>query len=125
MEPAMIQPGGSKKKTKKSLSRGVGEKPYSRHPLRDGRSRFDRQLDAEQVNASGLDTRSRGECVPDIQLVWPNKNLKLLASGETGYKWAEPYESYHNALKFESLTGHPPKARENVLAIGDGLDVLE
>ena len=62
----------------------------------------------------------------DIQLVWPNKNLTLLASGETDYKWVQPIDyRLNDLLKFESLTLHPPKAGRNVLAIGDGLDVLE
>ena len=61
-----------------------------------------------------------------IQLVWPNKDLALRASGETGYKWVQPIDYRANdPLEFESLTGHPLKARANVLAIGDGLDVLE
>ena len=62
----------------------------------------------------------------EIQLVWPNKDLKLLASGESDYKWVQPNNSQRNdPLEFQSLTGHPLKAGRNVLAIGDGLDVLE
>ncbi len=61
-----------------------------------------------------------------IRLVWPNKDLALRASGEIGYKWVQPTDCRLNdPLEFESLTGHPLKARKNVLAIGDGLDVLE
>lgn len=63
---------------------------------------------------------------PEIQLVWPNKDLKLLASGETDYKWMQSNErQYNDSLTFEQLTGRALKARSNVLAIGDGLDVLE
>ncbi len=62
----------------------------------------------------------------DIQLVWPKKDLTLLASGETDYKWVQTIDCHLNdPLGFESLTMHLPKARGNVLAIGDGLDVLE
>ncbi len=61
-----------------------------------------------------------------IQLVWPNKGLTLRASGETGYKWVQPSDCRLNdPLDFELLTVHPLRARSNVLAIGDGLDVLE
>lgn len=63
---------------------------------------------------------------PDVQLVWPNKDLTLFASGEADYTWVEPQESQPNdAVAFESLTGRPITARKNVLAIGDGLDVIE
>lgn len=62
----------------------------------------------------------------DIQLVWPNKNLALRASGEAGYEWMQPTDHrLLKALKFESLTKRPLNVRANVLAIGDGLDVLE
>lgn len=62
----------------------------------------------------------------EIALVWPNKDLTLRASGETGYKWVQPIDCHLNdPLEFESLTKHPLNARSNVLAIGDGLDVLE
>jgi len=64
--------------------------------------------------------------VPDIQLIWPNKDLLLKASGETGYEWVQPSDTrLLQSLKLESLTAHPLKASTNVLAIGDGLDVLE
>jgi adenine-specific DNA-methyltransferase len=64
--------------------------------------------------------------MPDVQLIWPNKDLLLKASGETSYEWVQP--SDHRLLEplnFESLTGGRINARTNVLAIGDGLDVLE
>src|ERR1041384_7603267 len=62
----------------------------------------------------------------EIHLVWPNKHLKLLASGEGDYKWVQPNDSQRNGpLNFQSLTGHPLKPRSTVLAIGDGWDVLE
>ncbi len=64
--------------------------------------------------------------MPEIQLVWPNKDLALHASGETDYKWVQPMDCRLNdPLELESLTKHPLNARRNVLAIGDGLDVLQ
>jgi adenine-specific DNA-methyltransferase len=62
----------------------------------------------------------------DIQLVWPNKNLTLRASGESDYEWVQPTDSrLQDPLEFESLTGRRLNRRMNVVAIGDGLDVLE
>jgi adenine-specific DNA-methyltransferase len=62
----------------------------------------------------------------DVQLVWPNKNLPLRASGGSDYQWVEPTDSRLLApLEFEPLTARSLSARANVLAIGDGLDVLE
>jgi adenine-specific DNA-methyltransferase len=61
----------------------------------------------------------------EIQLLWPNKNLALHASGETGYEWVEPNDCrLTEPLDFESLATVRKPAR-NVLGIGDGLDVLE
>lgn len=62
----------------------------------------------------------------NIQLIWPNKDLLLKASGEASYEWVQPTDHrLLKPLKFEPLTAHPLNARSNVLAIGDGLDVLE
>ncbi len=64
--------------------------------------------------------------MPDVQLIWPNKDLFLRASGEMDYEWVQPESSpLLKPLEFEPLTPHPINARTNVLAIGDGLDVLE
>jgi adenine-specific DNA-methyltransferase len=61
-----------------------------------------------------------------VQLVWPNKDLLLKASGETNYEWVHPTDSrLIKPLKFKSLTGRPISDKTNVLAIGDGWDVLE
>ena len=61
-----------------------------------------------------------------VQLVWPNKDLVLLASGEDGYKWARPADCCGiGPPEFRTLTAEVPNARKNVLAIGDGLDVLD
>lgn len=62
----------------------------------------------------------------DVQLVWPNKDLVLRASGVNSYKWVQPTDSrLHDPLEFVRLTTHSLNARKNVLAIGDGLDVLD
>lgn len=62
----------------------------------------------------------------DVQLVWPNKELQLRASGETGYEWVHPADQrLLGAPSFERLTSGRLGARSNVVAIGDGLDVLE
>jgi len=62
----------------------------------------------------------------DIQLMWPNKDLLLMASGETSYEWLQPADlRLLEPLTFEPFTVRPINARANVLAIGDGSDVLE
>lgn len=62
----------------------------------------------------------------DVQLVWQNKHLSLRASGATGYEWVEPTDPrLVKPLKFQQFTKHPLNVRANVLAIGDGLDVLD
>lgn len=64
--------------------------------------------------------------MPNIQLIWPNKDLLLKASGEASYEWVQPTDQrLLTPLKIERLTAPPLKTRGNVLAIGDGLDVLE
>lgn len=64
--------------------------------------------------------------MPDIQLVWPNKDLALRACGETDYKWVQPTDRrLQDPIEFEPLTRHQLNRRTNVLAIGDGLDVIE
>jgi len=64
--------------------------------------------------------------MPDIQLTWPNKDLRLVASGESSYEWVQPTDPrLMEPLIFESLTVQPINARANVLAVGDGWDVIE
>lgn len=63
--------------------------------------------------------------MPEVELVWPNKNLPLRASGETEYEWiglADP--RLLRPLQLRPLSAGPLNDRANVLAIGDGLDVL-
>ncbi len=62
----------------------------------------------------------------DVELVWPNKDLPLRASGATGYVWVEPNDPrLRKPLAFEPMTSGALDACANVVAIGDGLDVLE
>lgn len=61
----------------------------------------------------------------NVQLVWPNKGWHLLASGETDYEWIKPDEMPRlDPLEFELITDGPVTGHTNVLAVGDGLDVL-
>ncbi|EPJ9564383.1 site-specific DNA-methyltransferase [Pseudomonas aeruginosa] len=62
----------------------------------------------------------------DVQLVWPNKHLTLRASEADGYEWLHPADAAKLPVpKIEPLTTQPIKPRSNLLAVGDGLDVLE
>lgn len=62
----------------------------------------------------------------DVQLVWPNKELPLRASGAADYEWVPLTDQrLLEPLRFERLTTRPLNGRANVLAIGDGLDVLD
>ena len=64
--------------------------------------------------------------MPDIQLIWPNKELLLRASGNDTYKWVSPSDSKSlTQPKFEKLAAARQGMRKNIIAIGDGLDVLE
>ena len=60
--------------------------------------------------------------MPDVQLIWPNKNLALRASGDDGYVWMQPDDPRMlTPLKFYPITDRPLDSGSNVLAIGDGL----
>lgn len=62
----------------------------------------------------------------DIQLVWPNKDLTLRASGAASYEWVPLTDPrLLEPLKLEQATERRLNARANVLAVGDGMDVLE
>jgi adenine-specific DNA-methyltransferase len=64
--------------------------------------------------------------VSEVQFAWPNKDLPLLATGTTGYEWVSASDPrLLKAVTPETLTAGPLTPRSNVLAIGDGLDVLE
>lgn len=62
----------------------------------------------------------------DIELIWPNKNLSLRASGPLDYTWVPPTDvRLRRPLKLEQATKRKLDAKTNVLAIGDGADVVE
>ena len=62
----------------------------------------------------------------DVQLVWPNKELSLRASGLTGYEWLKPTDQrLGSPLNFTQLSDGPVTSASNILAVGDGLDVIE
>lgn len=62
----------------------------------------------------------------DVELLWPNKELQLRASGEAGYEWVNPADKrLLGAPCLERFSGGRLGARSNLVAIGDGLDVLE
>jgi adenine-specific DNA-methyltransferase len=62
----------------------------------------------------------------DVQLIWPNKDLSLRAAGLTSYEWVPPADRrLAKPLRLEHLSGGLLSGQSNVLAIGDGLDVLE
>lgn len=62
----------------------------------------------------------------DVQLVWPNKDLSLRASGLTGYEWVSPADGrLEKPLVLSQLTEGTITNSSNVVAVGDGLDVIE
>lgn len=62
----------------------------------------------------------------DVELIWPNKNLALRASGHDGYEWMQPNDArLLEPLNVNPLTAGSLDAGANILAVGDGLDVLE
>jgi len=62
----------------------------------------------------------------DVELVWPNKDLPLRASGDAGYAWVQPEDlRLARPLALEPITSGALDARSNLVAVGDGLDVLE
>lgn len=62
----------------------------------------------------------------DVQLMWPNKELQLRASGEMSYEWVHPADQRLLGTPcLNRLTDGRLGGRSNIVAIGDGLDVLE
>lgn len=62
----------------------------------------------------------------DVRLIWPNKELSLRASGEFDYEWVSPSGKSPLAPgRFTQLSSGRLNRRSNVLAIGDGLEVIE
>lgn len=62
----------------------------------------------------------------EVTLTWENKNLLLLASGCDGYAWVDPKGVVPRLpAGLQVLGAGAPSRTSNVLAVGDGLDVLE
>lgn len=62
----------------------------------------------------------------EVQLVWPNKELSLRARGLTDYEWVHPTdERLGKQPMIVPLSGGAVTDESNVVAIGDGLDVIE
>jgi len=62
----------------------------------------------------------------EVQLMWPNKELSLRASGNSSYEWLPPADGrLSGPLRMESLSSPAVDRSANVLAIGDGLDAIE
>ena len=62
----------------------------------------------------------------EVTLTWENKNLLLLASGCDGYAWVDPKGVVPRLpAGLQVLGAGTPSRTSNVLAVGDGLDVLE
>lgn len=62
----------------------------------------------------------------DVQLIWPNKELTLRASGLTGYEWVQPTDRrLEKPVKLTQISDGPINNESNILAIGDGLDAIE
>ncbi len=64
--------------------------------------------------------------VDAVELVWPNKDLPLLASGLTSYEWVQPTDRrLSKPLKSAAIYPGNFGPTSNVLVIGDGFDALE
>lgn len=62
----------------------------------------------------------------DVQLIWPNKDLALRASGLTGYEWAQPTDRrLEKPVKIAQISDGRITSESNILAIGDGLDAID
>lgn len=62
----------------------------------------------------------------DVQLTWPNKEKTLRASGASEYEWLDQGDPrLTDVLQLDLLDGAVPSEASNVLAVGDGLDVVE
>ncbi len=61
-----------------------------------------------------------------VELTWPRKDLALRAKGATSYTWLQPSDpALSSPLAVDLHTDGQVGPQANVLAIGDGLDVLE
>ncbi|MEH6807162.1 MAG: site-specific DNA-methyltransferase [Rhodococcus erythropolis] len=64
--------------------------------------------------------------VDAVELVWPNKDLPLRASGLTSYEWVQPTDRrLTKPLKTAAIYPGDFGPQSNVLVVGDGFDALE
>lgn len=64
--------------------------------------------------------------MPEVELIWPNKELKLVASGESSYEWVQPGDPILvRAPEYQTLSSQRYDGKGGLIAIGDGLDVLQ
>lgn len=62
----------------------------------------------------------------EVTLNWKNKDQALVASGSKDYQWVDPASSLLEQVPtIVELSGRRPDASSNVLAVGDGVDVLK
>ena len=62
----------------------------------------------------------------EIELVWPRKELMLIASGEMDYEWVQPDDSIlADPPEYQALSSKAFDPNSCVFAIGDGMDVLQ
>lgn len=62
----------------------------------------------------------------EVELVWPNKHLPLRASGAFDYEWIEADDRRLGRSSVPSLLSAGPLTKSsNLVALGDGLDVIE
>ncbi|MEW1735251.1 site-specific DNA-methyltransferase [Nocardia beijingensis] len=61
-----------------------------------------------------------------IELVWPNKDQTLRASGVSSYVWVEPTDPrLESPVEMEYMGLAECNATSNVLVVGDGLDAMD
>lgn len=62
----------------------------------------------------------------DVRLTWPNKEKSLRASGADGYDWVDLDDPWlEEPTRVDVLSDDRASTDANILAIGDGLDVIE
>jgi len=61
-----------------------------------------------------------------VQLIWPNKELTLRASGTAEYEWVAPAdERLSGKLTLEVAGRERVERTSNILVVGDGMDAIE
>ena len=61
----------------------------------------------------------------EVKLVWPGQEMSLIAAGQDGYEWVSPNDVPVPAIAdLQCASGELPGRNANVLAVGDGMDVI-